>query len=208
MNYKSTLSSPATSLSGTGLPDSKWNIRQLNTGLTGSGLVEVIPERDWEETINNQNQIFYALSGAGKLTISDILSINEKTEKNSVSVSGIKQFIHKIKLNSLFSEELSQYFHYVQDSGDVIFTKTDKAIEQISSLNYESASLELTPDKTIIFSLRFRENKNLHIELYFHPKGEDSKEAFFALYQNKRCLENGMGTIEQVVSQNKKILTR
>ena len=193
------LNRTALSLSGMGL-SFKPVVHKPNIGLSGSGLYEDFCNPNLEEESD--------LSIPDNIEIvADEIEINLDALKEFIgSNSTITRLIKKLRLNKLFIEEYNNYSHYILDVGDLVFNKTENAIEKISSLNYESASLELTPDKTIIFSLRFKENKNLRIEMYFNPKGGETKEAFFALFQNKRCINNGIGTLEQIISQNKEVL--
>ncbi|MBI2269017.1 MAG: hypothetical protein HYU69_01525 [Bacteroidetes bacterium] len=165
--------------------------------LTGNGWI-VIDDPYCEEEVDttNANQPLWAYT-------SPKLDFKDKPKDEDTELA--KQY-EKIRIQYLFMQELRKYINYVQDILTDTISKTDMAIDKIASLSYQAISLELTPDKSIIFHLKYSEGKELLIELYYVPKAGKTKEAFFALYENKKCLFNGMGKLDEVISDIKTII--
>lgn len=112
---------------------------------------------------------------------------------------------NKLFLIKLFTKEFNNYPNYILGIEELANSKFTTAIDFISTLYYDTISLELTPDQSLIFTLKYKGNINVYIELFFSPKEGQKKDSFFAYYENKKCIYNGIGTIKEVVSDIEEI---
>lgn len=104
----------------------------------------------------------------------------------------------KIRLNEKYLTEKQKYFHYFD--GTVQEEFLDKLfkglLEKIVLLPYQAIGLEITRDKGLYFEIRSAE-MIIHLKLILSDPV--MPKAFFAIYGNTVCLDNGVGPINDII---------
>lgn len=122
-----------------------------------------------------------------KLIINGLASLNRGLTKK------------KAKLIQKYHKEKIKYFHYLQGIGTEQFI--DKIFKNVADvlvqLPYEDVAVEITPDKSIFFEIRMHE-LILHFKLILSDPLNPM--AFFAMYKDSSCLDNGVGTVNDILN--------
>lgn len=104
----------------------------------------------------------------------------------------------KSELNEKYGREKQKYLHYLghvsEQSLDQLF---DSISEKIVQFPYKASAVEITPDKAIFFELRMSEFI-LHFKVILSDPTKP--KAFFALYENSNCRDNGVGPIDDILN--------
>ena len=112
----------------------------------------------------------------------------------------IREMSRKKELWELYAVEYATY-------KDIADEKLTKAIDEIVKLEYETVSLELTPDHSVVFRISFNNNvKKFYIILHMDEEGRE--ESFFTYFVGDDCINNGQGSFEEVIADVKTILSK
>ncbi len=109
--------------------------------------------------------------------------------------------IKRVKLNQKYLAEKLKYFHYFK--GTVSEEFIDKLFKNVSELitqlpyDANDIAVEITPDKSIFFEIRFQEII-LHFKLII--SNPLAPMAFFAMHKNSACLDNGVGSVNDILN--------
>lgn len=104
----------------------------------------------------------------------------------------------KIRIQELFQKEIAQNRKYIKFEINESIRKINLAIGEISTLPFDDISVELTPDSTIFFNLRYLSSK-IHLELYLDPGIKSSENTFLSIYRKKECRVLWSGNIQKMV---------
>ncbi len=106
----------------------------------------------------------------------------------------VKQFI-----NSQKDAEFRKYKNYLDCREEIAKIKTDEAIEYIKDfpLKEDNFAFELTPKPSAVFTIVIDNNTIFCIELYFENVKQD-EEVFFGIFKDKKCVANGIGSMQDV----------
>jgi hypothetical protein len=70
---------------------------------------------------------------------------------------------------------------------------------KVSNLKYETYCYETVHDKSIWFSLTFKPNFTVHIEVHVDDPSQIGQKVFYTLYEDKVMMSNGMGALDAVI---------
>jgi hypothetical protein len=71
---------------------------------------------------------------------------------------------------------------------------------KVANLKYESFCFETVHDKSIWFTLKFKPDFTVHIEVHIDEIQEIGQNTFYTFYEDKTPLSNGYGKIDDVIS--------
>jgi hypothetical protein len=74
-------------------------------------------------------------------------------------------------------------------------------LHKIGALAYEEAALELVGTKSVFFTLIFKGQITVHLEMHTTPTTEIGRNCFYSLYKEKKCMSTGHGLIDAIVSE-------
>lgn len=168
----------------------KSNIIEQTRFLTMLPYYGLFPKSNDESYLNDKIQLMSSAQ-----TINDVIVNLE--DGNEIKIR---------ELLKLYTKEFTNYSHYIKGFETVANEKVNKAIVAINKLEYETISLELTPDCSIVFRISFNNNvQKFYIALHFN--GEKSEEeSFFTYFVGDDCINNGMGSFDNVIADIKTII--
>jgi hypothetical protein len=79
----------------------------------------------------------------------------------------------------------------------------EPVFNKIGNLKYETYCYETVHDQSIWFSLTFKPNITVHIEVYVDDPDHIGERIFYTLYEDKVMLSNGMGELDAVITDIK-----
>jgi hypothetical protein len=115
------------------------------------------------------------------------------------------RLMKSVALNEKFIREKRRYLHYLDGIPEDYVNKIFRLIAaRLISVPYSNIAVEITNDKALFFELRFSNDLVLHFKVILASDLKDLK-AFFALYKDTVCLDNGVGPLNEVVNHLTKL---
>lgn len=105
----------------------------------------------------------------------------------------------KTKLNEKYLAEKQKYFHYLSNVPEEILDKLVNAmIDRLVKIEYSGVAIEITPGNSLFVELRLVDSSTLHLKLILDDLLD--LKMFFAHYKDDRCLDNGIGPLNEIVN--------
>jgi hypothetical protein len=139
------------------------------------------------------------------------VAVSESSAKKIAST--FEEELSKLKRKSFLIAKLTKEF---EENGNLVSpsnlliarAKTMLAIINLSSFVFEDASIEITYNESIFIALRFANDVDLHLQIYLTllPEEGAESEAFFNYLESGEPVYNGIGTLENVLSDIENII--
>lgn len=107
-----------------------------------------------------------------------------------------------VSLNEKFQREKRRYLHYLEGIPEEYVNKVFRHVSAwLITIPYKDLAIEITPDKSLFFDIRLSNDLMLHFKVILAP----DLKAFFALYKDTICFDNGIGSLNEIVNHLSKL---
>lgn len=180
----------------------RYKIRDVNAYLNPTDEVSQSFER---LRLQNQNDMFELPGSAQALDLNSYEIVVNDSQINTNLGYDASVDLRKSKIKAKFINEKKMYLSYFDVASDIIELKFNEAANYLSRINFEKISLEFTEENSILFSLFFKNNKKIYLEIFVNSTNDD--EIIYGFYKDKNVIENGIGSLGDVVTKIQSIAT-